>query len=47
MNKTFFLTFLVFLVAGLTSCNTVGGLGKDIERAGQTISGAAKDKDIL
>ncbi len=29
---------LTFLLAG---CNTVHGIGKDIEKAGETISGAA------
>ena len=28
--------------AGLAGCNTMAGLGKDIEKAGETISGAAK-----
>ena len=31
------------LVLGLAACETAKGAGKDIERAGQAISGAAKD----
>ena len=31
---------LVFALAG---CNTVKGLGQDIQKAGQTIEGAAKN----
>ena len=35
---------LISLIAAfnLAGCNTVHGLGKDIERAGEAISGAAK-----
>jgi predicted small secreted protein len=29
-------------LAGLTACNTVRGMGKDIEQAGQTVEKAAK-----
>ncbi len=39
--------FLSVLLAGtfvlsLAACNTIAGAGKDIEKAGETISGAAK-----
>ena len=30
------------LVAALAGCNTMAGVGKDIEKAGETIQGAAK-----
>ena len=38
---------VLFLVAAafgvsLSACNTIAGAGKDIERAGETIQGAAK-----
>ncbi len=38
------LTALLTLIAAfaLAGCNTVHGVGKDIERAGEAISGAAK-----
>jgi predicted small secreted protein len=30
------------LVAALAGCNTMAGVGKDIEKAGESIQGAAK-----
>ena len=30
------------LLFGLSACNTMEGLGKDIKKAGQSIEGAAK-----
>lgn len=33
---------LVFSVASLSACNTVSGIGKDIEKGGQAIGRAAK-----
>lgn len=38
---TFTLTVFVF---GITGCNTVAGVGKDIERAGTVVQDAAKKK---
>ncbi|WP_374430914.1 entericidin A/B family lipoprotein [Ideonella dechloratans] len=40
---------LLFLLAGLsvvllTACNTIEGMGKDIQKAGESIEGAAKKK---
>jgi predicted small secreted protein len=32
------------LLALLAGCNTVAGMGKDIQKAGDTIEGAAKKK---
>ncbi len=34
------LSFMVFL----TGCNTIGGVGKDIQKAGESIEEAAKKK---
>ena len=33
---------LVMLAVGLTGCETMKGLGRDISKAGETIEGAAK-----
>lgn len=40
---------LLFLLAGLsvvllTACNTIEGMGKDIQKAGESIEGAAAKK---
>jgi entericidin A len=35
---------LLALLALLSGCNTVAGMGKDIQKAGDTIEGAAKKK---
>ena len=41
--KRFVLIALAAVVGvSLTACNTVAGMGKDIEKAGESISGAAK-----
>ena len=34
--------FVVMLVAGLAACNTVNGVGRDIQSVGGTVSDAAK-----
>lgn len=39
MKKWLFLCILPFVVAG---CNTMAGLGKDIERAGEVVQDSAK-----
>jgi predicted small secreted protein len=36
------LAIMVTAVLGLTACNTMAGLGKDIERAGEKIQDKAK-----
>jgi predicted small secreted protein len=41
MSRLFTLLSMVAAFA-LVGCNTVHGLGKDIEKAGEAISGAAK-----
>ncbi len=39
MKKVF---FLVVIAAALTACNTVQGLGKDIEKGGEAIQKSTK-----
>ncbi|SDF39501.1 MULTISPECIES: entericidin A/B family lipoprotein [unclassified Duganella] len=39
MKKIFALTIIATFV--LTGCNTVSGVGKDIQRAGQAVQGAS------
>ena len=39
MKKVF---FLVMISAALTACNTMQGLGKDIEKGGEAIQKSAK-----
>jgi predicted small secreted protein len=42
MKRTvFFIAFALSLVT-LSACNTMHGFGQDLEKAGETISGAAK-----
>jgi predicted small secreted protein len=31
-----------FVLAGLAGCNTIRGVGQDVQKAGQAIEGAAK-----
>ena len=33
---------LVVLIAGLSACNTIKGVGQDMQKAGEKIEGAAK-----
>jgi predicted small secreted protein len=40
--KTLVISVLVAGVLGLTGCNTVKGVGQDIQKAGSAIEGAAK-----
>ena len=48
MNKTTMQELLALLglvaLLGLSACNTVEGVGKDIQKAGETLEGAAKKK---
>ena len=39
--KIFIFTFLVLGTAGLTACNTVEGMGRDVESAGEAVQDAA------
>ncbi len=40
--KTFVLSVLIASIFALTGCNTVKGVGQDIQKAGSVIEGAAK-----
>lgn len=43
--KTVFAVFAVLAAAAvLAACNTIEGMGKDIQKAGETIEGAATKK---
>ena len=42
MKKLVAIVLAALLGVSLSACNTVAGMGKDIEKAGETISGAAK-----
>ena len=42
MKKIILVALGAFLSVSLTACNTLAGAGKDIERAGEAIQGAAK-----
>ena len=42
MKKLVLVVLAAFVGVSLTACNTVAGAGKDIERAGESIQGAAK-----
>ena len=44
MKKLMLMLAVVAAVLGLSACNTIEGLGKDISKAGDTIEGAAKKK---
>ena len=42
--KTWILCVCSALTRLLAGCNTVAGVGQDVQRAGQTLEGAAKKK---
>ncbi|MFZ5520509.1 MAG: entericidin A/B family lipoprotein [Pseudomonadota bacterium] len=42
MKRMGWILAALLAAATLAGCNTVHGMGKDIERAGEAISGAAK-----
>lgn len=42
MNKKALILSLTLLAAGLTGCNTVDGIGKDVERGGEKIQEQSK-----
>jgi predicted small secreted protein len=42
MNKLFGLVSILLLAVSLSACNTVKGVGQDIQKAGEKIEGAAK-----
>lgn len=42
MKKLVFTFFVIVSAVSLSACNTVSGIGKDIEKGGQAIEKAAK-----
>ena len=42
MKKPFVAAFLLLLLASLSACNTIHGMGKDIKKAGEKIEDASK-----
>ncbi len=38
------LALLIIAALALSACNTIAGAGQDIQKAGETIEGAAKKK---
>jgi entericidin B len=44
MSKFLITLFSLAAVLGLSACNTVQGVGKDISKAGEVIEDAAKKK---
>jgi predicted small secreted protein len=42
MNRLILVLSVLALSAGLSACNTVRGIGQDIQRAGEVLEGAAK-----
>ena len=43
MNKLLSLLLLAGVLGSLSACNTIDGMGKDIERAGEATSDTAQD----
>ncbi len=42
--RKFTALILTLVLAALAGCNTMEGLGKDIQKAGESLEGAAKKK---
>ena len=42
MKKLAFILFVIVSATSLSACNTIQGVGKDIEKGGQAIEKAAK-----
>lgn len=42
MKKTTFLLMILSMAFALAGCNTVKGVGQDLQKAGEKIEGAAK-----
>lgn len=42
LNKICTMIFMLVIASALAGCNTVEGIGKDIQKAGESIEGAAK-----
>ena len=43
MKKTTVLAAALLMLGVLTGCNTVQGMGRDIERGGEKLQGTARD----
>ncbi len=43
MCRRFVALLLITLLGGLAGCNTVQGVGRDVERGGEKVQDAAKD----
>ena len=43
MKKVFAVLGIVMLTASLSACNTFRGMGKDVERGGEKMQGAATE----
>jgi entericidin B len=41
MKKLVFISFILVSFSSLIACNTVGGLGKDMQKGGQAVQKAA------
>ena len=44
MNKLVWIAFSLAAVLGLSACNTMRGIGQDVQKAGSAIEDAAKKK---
>lgn len=42
IKKLLYLTLLIFAIAGIVGCNTIEGMGKDIEKGGEKIQDVVK-----
>ena len=44
MNKLLLIALALVAVVGLSACNTMRGIGQDVQKAGSAIEDAAKKK---
>jgi predicted small secreted protein len=44
MKKVFYAALVGLLAVSLTGCNTIKGVGQDVQKAGEKIEDAAKKK---
>ena len=42
MKKLFYVVFTIIFVAGISACNTMEGLGQDVQTAGEKLEDSAK-----
>jgi predicted small secreted protein len=40
MNKVFTLALIALMSVAVSGCNTISGVGKDVQKVGQVITGA-------